>query len=39
MQMIAEFLGQSWLYWWQPLLVIVLIVLLIAWKKYRDKQV
>ena len=34
----AEFLGLSWLYWWQIPLVILLIVLLIAWKVYRGKQ-
>jgi len=35
----ALFLGQDWLYWWQLPLVGVLIILLIAWKAYRNKQV
>ena len=35
---IALFLGQDWLYWWQIPLVVLLIVLLIAWKAYRNKQ-
>ena len=36
---IALFLGQDWLYWWQIPLVVLLVVLLIAWKVYRGKQV
>jgi hypothetical protein len=36
---IARFLGQDWLYWWQLPLIGVLIILLIAWKAYRNKQV
>jgi len=36
---IAEFLGIEWLYWWQIPLLVILIVLLIAWKAYRNKQV
>jgi hypothetical protein len=36
--MMAEFLGISWLFWWQIPLLILLIVLLIAWKAYRSKQ-
>jgi len=35
---VAEFLGISWLYWWQPVLLIVLVVLIVFWKKYRSKQ-
>jgi hypothetical protein len=35
---IAELWGISWLYWYQPLLLVLLIVLLVAWKMYRSKQ-
>ena len=34
----AEWLGISWLFWWQPLLLLALIGLLIFWKVYRNKQ-
>lgn len=34
----ALFLGQDWLYWWQIPLVVLLIVLIFAWKIYRSKQ-
>ncbi len=36
---VAEFLGVEWLYWWQIPLLIILIVLLVAWKAYRNRQV
>jgi hypothetical protein len=35
---LAELFGLSWLYWYQPVLLILLVVLLVAWKKYRSKQ-
>jgi hypothetical protein len=38
MMMIAEWLGVDWLYWWQPLLLVLLIALLVFWKMYRNKQ-
>lgn len=35
---LGELFGISWLYWYQPLLLIALVALLIGYKKYRDKQ-
>jgi hypothetical protein len=35
---IAELWGFGWLYWYQPVLLVLLFVLLVAWKKYRSKQ-
>ncbi len=34
----AEFLGISWLFWWQIPLVVLLVALIFAWKAYRNKQ-
>ena len=34
----AEFLGVEWLFWWQPVLLIILIGLIIFLKKYRNSQ-
>lgn len=35
---VAELWGKEWLFWWQIPLLALLIVLLIAWKMYRNKQ-
>jgi len=35
---LALFLGIDWLFWWQIPLILLLIVLIIGWKIYRNKQ-
>jgi hypothetical protein len=35
---LAEFLGISWLFWWQLPLLALLILLIIFWRIYRSKQ-
>jgi hypothetical protein len=35
---LAELFGIPWLYWYQPLLLIALIALIVFWKMYRNKQ-
>ena len=35
---LAELWGITWLYWWQLVLIVLLIGLILFWKKYRDKQ-
>jgi cytochrome c-type biogenesis protein CcmH/NrfF len=35
---IGDFLGITWLFWWQPLLLILLIALIIFWRSYRNRQ-
>ncbi len=29
----------TWIHWWQVVLLLVLVVLIVAWKKYRSKQI
>ncbi len=36
--MLAELWGVEWLYWYQPVLLIVLVVIIVAWMIYRRKQ-
>lgn len=38
MSMLAEFLGIEWLFWWQPLALLVLIGLIVFWLQYRKRQ-
>ncbi len=35
---LAELWGIQWLFWWQIPLLIVLIVLIIFWRIYRNRQ-
>lgn len=35
---LAKFLGSEYLFWWQPVLLIGLVGLIIFWKSYRNKQ-
>jgi len=35
---LAELFGITWLYWWQLVLIVLLVGLIIFWKKYREKQ-
>jgi hypothetical protein len=37
-QPLADLWGISWLYWYQPLLLVALIALIVFWKMYRNKQ-
>ena len=36
--MLAELFGIEWLYWYQPVLLIVLVGIIIFWLQYRKKQ-
>ncbi len=35
---LAEFLGIGWLEWYQPLLLVLMVVLIVFWMQYRRKQ-
>ncbi len=36
--MLAELWGMTWLFWWQPLVLIMVVLLLVGLKIYRSKQ-
>jgi cytochrome c-type biogenesis protein CcmH/NrfF len=38
MQMLGELFGVDWLFWYQPILLVVLIAIIVAYKMYRSKQ-
>ncbi len=35
---LAELWGISWLFWWQPIALVALILLIIFWVMYRRRQ-
>ena len=35
---LAEFLGISWLFWWQVPLFLLVVVLIVFWVVYRRRQ-